>query len=121
MYTSSQKSCVCGPAALVLVPGSKRSIRVATPDCASVERIRSNRPSTTPGIAAVHGTSVTGKNSRSGFGIPAHLSIHAELNRNAPCWLRPMSFTYDFVSIRAGAEEMESTNAWSSSKSFTWS
>ena len=37
-----------GPAALVLVPGSKRNMRVATPVTGSLARIRSNSPATSP-------------------------------------------------------------------------
>src|SRR5690242_14089325 len=77
MYTSSQNGWTCGPAAEVSVPGSKRSRRVATPLVGSLARMRSNRPATWPPIAAVHPTSSTGKNSRSGLGTPVedHLLV----------------------------------------------
>src|SRR6266566_5146953 len=50
-------------------------MRVATPVCGSVARIRSKSPATWPPMAGVHSTLSTGKNSRSAFAIGAMLTL----------------------------------------------
>src|SRR5699024_8126721 len=68
MYTSSQKSWVRVPFALVSVPGAKRKMRVTTPGRPLSEMTRSSSPGTFPSHG-VHATVSTGANSLSSLAM----------------------------------------------------